>query len=266
MHWRKYALVTWLAVREAASYRLNHILSFVVGAVPLIAMLLLWDKVVGAGEKIAGMGRGEVLTYFIVTRWLYEIAAPTVWWDITSEIREGDLVFHLLRPQNYGLYHFAVILGSKLPYGIIGLGVVAPFALSIGQSWAWPPSALAWLGFGASALLSMVLGYQLTFLLSLSAFWLEETDGVALIADYVIPLAAGAVLPLSLFPKPIAAALEMLPFAKILFFPAQVYLGMVGGKAIAAGLAEQAAWIVALWALNAWVWRMGLRRFRAVGG
>jgi len=266
MHWRKYALATWLAVRESAAYRLNHILSFVVAAVPLVAMLLLWDKVVGPGEKIAGMGRGEMLTYFIITRWLYELAAPTVWWDITSEIREGDLAFHLLRPQNYSLYHFAIILGSKMPYAIIGLGVVAPFALSIGQNWLWPPSALAWLGYGASAALSIVLGYQLTFLLSLSAFWLEETDAVALIADFVIPLAAGAVLPLSLFPKSVATALNFLPFAKILFFPAQVYLGTLSSQAIAIGLAEQAAWIAMLWALNTWVWQRGLRRFRAVGG
>ena len=266
MRWRKYLSVARLAVREAASYRLNHFLSFVVAAVPLIALLLLWNQILGPHQRLAGFSRGEMLTYFILTRWLYEFTGPAVWWDITYEIREGDLVFHLLRPQHYGLYHFALILGSKLPYALVGLGVVVPFAFSVGRAWVWPPTLSAWAAFALSTVLAVVLAYQFTFLFSLSAFWLEDTGGVSLLADYVVPLAAGALLPLDLFPRPIAAALNALPFAQLLSFPAQVYLGRLTSTAWLTGLAEQVAWIAALIAFNAWVWRRGLRRFRAVGG
>ena len=264
--WRKYFMVAQLAVQEAASYRLNHALSFLVAAVPLVALILLWNAVFGPNTQLAGFSRGEILTYFVLTRWLYELTGPTVWWEIRYEILEGDLVFHLLRPQEYGLYHFALIVSSKLPYALTGLAVVAPFAWAVGAGWVWPPSLSAWLAFALSVLVAITLGYAFTFLFSLSAFWLEENTAVNLLADYVVPLAAGALLPLSLLPGPLAALLTRLPFAKLLYFPAQVYLGQVEGTAFWAGLGEQLAWLAGLAALNAWVWRRGLRRFRAVGG
>ncbi len=264
--WRKYVLVAQLAIREAASYRLNHALSFLVAAVPLVAVLLLWDAVFGPHTRLAGFSRAEMLTYFVLTRWLYELTGPTVWWDIRYEILEGDLVFHLLRPQRYGLYHFALFVGAKLPYALTGLAVVAPFALLVDAGWVWPPTLDAWLAFALSLVVAIVLGYAFTFLFSLSAFWLEEISAVDLLVDHIVPLAAGALLPLSLLPGPLAVLLTRLPFAKLLYFPAQVYLGQVEGTAFWAGLGEQLAWLAIVVALNTWVWKRGLRRFRAVGG
>ncbi len=266
MGWRKYLTVARLAMQEAAAYRLNHFLSFVVAAVPLLGLLLLWEQVLGPQGRLAGFSRGEMLTYFILTRWLYELTGPAVWWDITYEIYEGDLAFHLLRPQRYDLYHFALIVGSKLPYALVGLGVVVPFALSVGAAWVWPPSVGAWAAFGVSVALAIALAFQFTFLFSLSAFWLEDTGGVSLLTYFVVPLAAGSLLPLDLFPRPVAALLHALPFAQLLYFPAQVYLGRVTGPAWWLGVAQQLAWLVGLMLLNGWVWRRGLRRFRAVGG
>ncbi len=266
MGWRKYLTVARLAMQEAAAYRLNHFLSFVVAAVPLLGLLLLWDQVLGPQGRLAGFTRGEMLTYFILTRWLYELTGPAVWWDITYEIYEGDLAFHLLRPQRYDLYHFALILGSTLPYALVGLAVVVPFALSVGAAWVWPPSVGAWAAFGVSVALAIALAFQFTFLFSLSAFWLEDTGGVSLLTYFVVPLAAGSLLPLDLFPRPVAALLHALPFAQLLYFPAQVYLGRVSGAAWLSGVGVQLAWLVGLFLLNGWVWRRGLRRFRAVGG
>lgn len=263
---RKYFTVARLAVQEAAAYRVNHILSFLVAAVPLLALLLLWDQVIAPQGRLVGFSRGEMLTYFILTRWLYELTGPAVWGDITHEIYQGDLAFHLLRPQRYDLYHFALILGSKLPYALVGLGVVVPLALSVGAAWVWPPTVGAWVAFGVSTALAMALAYAFTFLFSLSAFWLEDSDGVSLLVDFVVPLAAGALLPLDLFPRPVAALLHALPFAQLLYFPAQVYLGRVSGAAWLSGIGIQLAWLVGLFLLNGWVWRRGLRRFRAVGG
>ncbi len=266
MSWRPYLTTARLAIREAAFYRLNHLLSFVVAAVPLVALLLLWEQIVGPGERMAGLSRAQMLTYFILTRWLYEMTGPAVWGDITYEIREGDLAFHLLRPEHYGRYHFSLMLGSKLPYAIIGLGVLVPFALAVGRGWVWPPAVWVWPAFALSVIAAILLAFQFTFLFSLTAFWLEDTSGVALLVDFVIPLAAGALVPLALFPAPIAAALRWLPFAALLSFPARVYLGLLTPQAWLHGLAVQVGWLAMLLLVNTWVWRRGIRRFRAVGG
>ncbi len=266
MSWRPYFTTARLALREAATYRLNHFLSFVVAVVPLIALLLLWNTLLGPQQRLAGFTRGEMLTYFILTRWLYEFTGPVVWWDIAYEIREGDLIFHLLRPEWYSGYHFALIIGSKLPYALVGLAVAAPFALSVGVGWVWPPGVAAWAAFALSVVLAVALAYQFTFLSSLTAFWLEDNKAMNLLMDFVVPLAAGALLPLDVFPSAVATALRALPFAQLLYFPALVYLGRVDPGGWWAGVAQQVGWLVALLVINGWVWRRGLRRFRAVGG
>ncbi|NPA27149.1 MAG: hypothetical protein GXO36_06090 [Chloroflexi bacterium] len=266
VNWRPYRTLVELSIRQATAYRMNYFLSFIVAAVPLIALLLLWETIYGTETQLAGFDRAQMLTYFILTRWLYELTRPTIWWDITYEVREGDLVFHLLRPFPYGLYHFALIVGFNLPYALIGLAVVAPFAWIVGAGWIWPASLATWLAFGVSAGLAFVLGYAFTLLFSLSAFWLEENSAVELLVHYITPLAAGALLPLDLLPGPLAALLARLPFAKLLYFPAQVYLGRVSGTAFWTGLAEQGLWLLGLILVNTWVWHQGLRRFRAVGG
>ena len=263
---RKYLFVAKISIQEAAAYRLNHFLSFVVIAVPLAVILLLWDKVYGEHQLLASLTRNEVLTYFILTRWLFELTGPAVWWEITSDIHDGTLSFHLLRPENYQTYHFAAILGSKLPYSTVGLLVILPFVLLLGESFVFPTSWLIWMGFFLSSLLAVVLNYQLTYLFSLTAFWLEEGTAVNILADIVIPFAMGNILPLSFLPPTVEGFLQRLPFQYLLYFPASVYLDQLSQNQITQGVLTQIFWIIILFLLNKSVWKKGLRRFTAVGG
>ncbi len=266
MGWRKYFLVARLSMREASAYRVNHVVSFIVVAAPLIIVLLLWETIYDQQQKIAGLTRSQVLTYFILTRWLFELTGPAVWWEITSDIRDGTLAAHLLRPEDYQAYQFASIIGAKLPYAVVGLIVIFPFALFIGEAFLIPDSGLVWGGFLLSIALAMMMGYLFTYLFSLTAFWLEEGRGVELLADIAIPFAMGSMLPLSFLPDAWEKFLSYLPFQYLLYFPVNIYLEKLTREQVLLGLAVQIIWIGALLLINKVVWDMGLRRFSAVGG
>ena len=263
---RKYLMVSRLAVREASAYRLNHFLSFFVVAAPLLAVLVLWDTVFTQQPELVGLTRSEVLTYLILTRWLFELTGPSVWWEITSDIRDGTLSFHLLRPESYHAYYLASIVGSKLPYGAAGVLVILPFAVLVGDAFVLPDSWFTWVSFPVSILLAILLGYQFTFLFSLTAFWLEEGRAMEILADIVVPFAMGNLLPLSFLPSGVSFFLERLPFQYLLYFPLNVYLEQLSQAQVISGVFTQLGWIGALLLVNKIIWRIGLRRFTAVGG
>jgi ABC-2 type transport system permease protein len=48
--------------------------------------------------------------------------------------------------------------------------------------------------------------------------------------------------------------------------PAEIAAGNLGGSELAAAYGVQAGWLVVLTALAAFVWRLGVRRFTAIGG
>ena len=56
------------------------------------------------------------------------------------------------------------------------------------------------------------------------------------------------------------------PFAYELYFPVQVFMERIRGEALATGLAIQAGWAVIAWFVAMGLWRLGIRRYQAVGG
>ena len=77
---------------------------------------------------------------------------------------------------------------------------------------------------------------------------------------------SGYVLPLELFPRGLAGALDYLPFRYQLALPVELMTG-AHGRAAALGLVLR-QWLVVVIAFSvvALAWRRGLRRFAAYGG
>src|SRR5690606_11190746 len=91
-------------------------------------------------------------------------------------------------------------------------------------------------------------------LYSVVGFWLMDTRGVWAIMGPAGPVLAGMMLPLTLFPTPVADVLRLLPWASMVQIPAEICLGKdtLPGGSVFGGLLLQAGWAAALLALGAW--------------
>jgi ABC-2 type transport system permease protein len=69
-----------------------------------------------------------------------------------------------------------------------------------------------------------------------------------------------------LLPGLIGVLATALPFRYMVGFPVEVLTGMVQGRAILSGFVIQLGWLVVAVALSVLMWRVGLRRYTAVGG
>lgn len=61
-------------------------------------------------------------------------------------------------------------------------------------------------------------------------------------------------------------ALHYTPFPYLLYFPVSIYLGQITGAALWQGLAVQAGWVLAGYALARFIWNRGVKKYAAFGG
>jgi ABC-2 type transport system permease protein len=113
---------------------------------------------------------------------------------------------------------------------------------------------------GAYLIRSMLL-----WVLGMITFW---TTRVSAIYDTYFTaelLLSGRLVPLALLPAWAAGLADVLPFKYTFGYPIEVLAGSLTTRELLVGLGYQAAWIAAGVLLVAVVWRVGVRRYGAVG-
>lgn len=263
--YRKYLKVLSVVSQEGAQYRLNYLLSFLCVIFPLLAIVLLWNTVYREVELVKGYTKSMMVTYYILAALVGDLVAVVLWMDITSDIRDGTLSNYLLRPINYRVYNFCVKMASNISYSLVVLGVIIVFTLLFARDFFLPNLSYLFL-FLIALCLSIILGFEITYLFSLSAFWTKENTGLSYCTDFFLPLLMGSIVPLDLFPTFIYRMVEYLPFKYLLYFPINIFLEKVSLKEICYGFIMQVMWIVVAHFIGEWIWQRGIKKYVAAGG
>ena len=129
-----------------------------------------------------------------------------------------------------------------------------------------PASVSAAIAFVLSTALTALLQFFISYTMALLAFWVLEVATLIFVVFAFEYIAGGHLFPLDILPPMIQRVLDFTPFPYLLYFPVSVYLGRVEGAAIWTGLAIQAGWVLAAFALARFVWSRGIRKYSAVGG
>jgi ABC-2 type transport system permease protein len=191
--------------------------------------------------EVAGLAVEHALTYVWVGQSLF--GAIWVRWihELPESIRSGEFAVELTRPGDPYARLLAFDLGRNLNQMMVrstlplaGAALVLPLVLPTDLG-----GALALL---ASMLLAVVVGFQLRFVVLASAFWTADYRFVLHLAFSGLWLASGFVVPTDYFPPPLRALLEATPLYAVLMAPFRVAIG----RSVAAQLAVQAGWVLAL--------------------
>jgi ABC-2 type transport system permease protein len=79
-------------------------------------------------------------------------------------------------------------------------------------------------------------------------------------------LLSGGIFPLEVFGTRFVQVMNLLPFKYTVSYPINVLNGKIDSSEMALGLVMQCLWIVVCLALANFLWRLGGRRYVAVGG
>jgi ABC-2 type transport system permease protein len=253
------------ALRRQLAYRTENLAGVVTNGFfgYLRAALLL--AMYRTTSSVAGYDAQAAVTYAWITQALIMIVALWGWWDVEQTIRTGDVVSDLAKPFSYLAFWLARDLGRAAYFVVFrALPILLLGQLLFGLH--WPSSAGAWLAFGLSLVLAVVVSFGWRFLINLSAFWTTDARGLGGLLSAAVMFLGGFVVPVRFFPDWLQAVVIFLPFGAFLQTPADLFIERVQGWAALELLAQQLIWAVVLLLLAQLLTVVATRRVVVQGG
>ena len=103
-------------------------------------------------------------------------------------------------------------------------------------------------------------------MVGLVSFWVAELGNLGMVKDAIVRVLSGSLVPLWFFPSSVQRVSQWLPFQYTYQTPIGIYIGiMPAGDAIKA-IGIQAAWVVVLSLLLAWIWKHARGKVMVQGG
>ncbi len=267
---RKYVNIFRVSLIERMTYRGDFLLGTVLRFLPMLTTILLWQAIyAGSGQsQLSDYTMREMIAYLLLVHISRMFSSmPGLAAGIARDIREGNLKKYLLQPidmicylVSYRAAHKAAYIATSfLPYAFLFFLCRQFFAgLEV--------SAATAAAYVASLLMGFVVGFFFEASIGMIGFWFLEVTSFLYVVNTVNFFVSGHMFPLDLLPAPWAAALKMLPFQYMAYFPAAVLLGKIRGAALVYGLVGESVWAVTFVVAARLLYRFGLRRYSAYGG
>lgn len=261
---RKYLTVFRVNWQNSLQYRAPTVIYILGYSLYVSVLLYLWTAIYREGGQVGSYALPELVTYYLIQFVINTVVLSYVSWEIIDHIREGFFSHFLVKPVNYFTYWFTINLSGKMFEAVVVGLVIIGFGLTVGPVIRWPADPATYLNFGAAIALGIVLAFELEFCIGLIAFWLVQVRVFKYLLQYAVFFFAGTLLPLDLFPRPLAEVAAHLPFQYLVFVPIQIFLEKRPLPLI--DFASAAGWIVICYVLARWVLARGIARYEAVGG
>ncbi|MFI4963451.1 MAG: ABC transporter permease [Legionellales bacterium] len=229
--WRKYIALATISAKSSLAY-FGEVMAVVIFlTVVLFILLKLWQAAyLYQGQKLlGGLGLVQMMMYLMITE-ACTMSATRIADLVDEDVRTGIITAQLVRPIYYTLAQLSRNLGER---GVrfatnLVLGSLVIFML-IGKL-QLNPSAFLML------LIVMPLAFTIDFLgnfmIGLTAFWIENSSGFALLYSRLSWILGGMLLPMDLFPSWCHDLLYILPFSQVLYGPARLFVDPSWGQLV----------------------------------
>lgn len=259
-----YATVMKAAVQTQFQYRTaNYAYMLGMVAEPVV-YLVVWSAVAESrGGSVGGITAGEFAAYYIVwtlVRNMNIVLTPYAWED---RIQQGQLSGMLLRPVHPIHYDLAFFAGWKVV--VVVLWIPIALVLSVAFRPTFDVSVLEAVVFLVAIWGAYLIRSLLLWVLGMITFWTTRVSAIYDVYFTAELLLSGRLVPLVLLPAWAGGLADWLPFKYTFGYPIEVLAGSLTTRELFTGLALQAVWIAVGAVLVAAVWRVGVRRYGAVG-
>lgn len=261
---RIYRALFVVNLQQTAQYRVQALLWLLFAIVRPVVFLAAWSAAANSqGGSIGEYTIGDFAAYYVCLTLVSHLTMSWNAYDFEAEIRQGKLAPKLLRPLHP--LHYAVV--ENAVYKLTTLPALVPALVLISATFQAHYETQVWqvLLFVPSVLLAAALRFMVGWVIAAFGFWTTRIHAIMHLYDRLTFLLAGQIAPLSLLPGPLAALGYGLPFAYMLWAPAELLRGGLSLDQALATVGAQVAWLTVSWLAFAAIWRLGLRQFSAVG-
>jgi ABC-2 type transport system permease protein len=245
-------------------YRASLVIWLISQVLDPLIYLVVWSTVsVASGGTVGGYTRGDFAAYFLALMIVNNITYSWIMHEYEYRVREGTLSATLLRPLHPIHADVADNLASKMVSTPLMVAMALALALVFRPTVHLVPWAVA--AFIPAVVLAYVLRFLFEWTLALAAFWTTRVSALNQAYYVALLFLSGQVAPLSLLPGMVQTVAAVLPFRWMVAFPVELLMGSLTPPQALTGFGAQAAWIAFGLIVVRLVWRLGVRRYSAVG-
>jgi ABC-2 type transport system permease protein len=261
----KYLSLARTTLQQAIAYRVTTFFNVGLTFIWVFILYFLWRAAYADTATIAGFSWEQMRTYVVIAYGINALVGWRIGSTMMATIRTGDVVFEMLRPQNYCTMQIARACGFTVIEGAISL----IFTLLIGLLVLGiePPASIAsGLLFTFAVIMGFLTKVLVVFLVSLLTFWTLSGLGIMWSQQAIIQILSGTIVPLALMPGWLQWVANVLPLRGIVSTPLMLYLGKADGWHAVGLLVLQLGWLIALWVLANLAWRKAFTAVEIQGG
>lgn len=199
------------------AYRSNLIFSVLVSIVSVLVQLALWQYLYRGDTAMQNYMAG----YVIYASLMSTVYSNQMYHVLAGKILNGDFIIDLIRPVNIIWFSYLKSLGAIAAQLLLQ---TCPMFLLFSPILA---SVTSWnrLGYFVLALLAgHILSTLIFAAVGFAAFLFVEVWALRRLTEDTLRFLSGAMLPIALFPGPLRAASQFLPFRYLYDFPLRLLL------------------------------------------
>ncbi len=260
----KWALAK-IGYKVGIKYRFNFIVSMITVPLSVLIYYFLWKSIFSytGQEIIKGFTLEGMVQYYVLSM----IVGFFVWADVdkwlSQDIRGGHVTGMLLQPMSllcqYLVFEIGInslgILIEMIPVFLMGFVF---FGLKVAPLFNFA-------AFIVSVSLAFFLSFYISWLVGLSAFWLQEISGLRRVKRTLMVFLSGGMIPLTFFPEIFQNIFHYLPFEYIRYVPISIYQAKYSSSMVLAQLGIQVLWIFGLYLICRWVYSIAYKKFVGAG-
>lgn len=263
--WRKFKVLFQVWLAHMTAYRGEIIIWMLVGMIPLIMMGVWIGKAQASGGSQGGFDSADFAAYFIGTWLANQMTVVWIVWEMDFQIRQGTLSSKLLRP----IHPIWEFFASHVTERFVRL---PPVFVLIGIAW-WlapkgtvlTPDVAHFLLFLVSITLAFLIRFTISSIFGTLSFWTESSTAFDELYYVLALFLAGSFAPLEFFPKVVQDVVQYTPFPYIISYPVQILTGKLPDSRLLEVLGLQCLWVLAFGLIAMWLWKIGIKKYGAVG-
>ncbi len=266
---RKYLYAFSTALQSTMEYRADFLLGMISATFPIIIQVFMWSAIYGGNEGAIYYNRsyGQMIAYTVMASILNRVIRTGFEYEVNNDIKNGDLSKYIVRPLHYLPYRLSCFLGQKTGHLTASLGLLALALVILTLLFGGGVVGLGGvLAFIPALALAFLLNFMIFFCVAMWAFWMNEIGFFFEAVRIVFIVLSGGIFPLDIFGEGMGGVLKLLPFSYTINFPVDVLSGVTSGTQVVAGFGMQLLWIVVLFGLSSFLWKIGSRKYVAAGG
>jgi len=250
----------WLGFTQLSNYRAEMWLGTVTRFIGLGGLLILWTVIYRDNPNI---NVKEIVSYLLIANSIRDAIDAQhlkLSKEFITDIKLGTISSHLLRPVNTKLFFYFRFLGNRsvnLMFDVL--------LLIIGLSINPPKNVLGFILFIISILIALGLAFCFNVIVGIFAFWTTEASGLRNVANHIIKVFSGSLIPLSYFPELSRNIILLTPFPVLAYLPATFISGDIVLFENLRSLGVSLLWLILLIPLVNWLWLKGIKDYDAVG-